>query len=84
VQHIGFVFKLPQKEDPPHRTWRGDVHVLVCWHYDVAVAVCAVLNSIGCPDKLNYMIAGESLLDDGPGPPWCANAISLFLWKSVF
>jgi NhaP-type Na+/H+ or K+/H+ antiporter len=29
------------------------------------VAVCAVLNSLGCPDKLNYMIAGESLLNDG-------------------
>ena len=22
------------------------------------VAVCAVLNDLGCPDKLNYMIAG--------------------------
>ena len=29
------------------------------------VAVCAVLNDLGCPDKLNYMIAGESLLNDG-------------------
>ena len=29
------------------------------------VAVCAVLNSLGCPDKLNFMIAGESLLNDG-------------------
>ena len=25
------------------------------------VAVCAVLNDLGCPDKLNFMIAGESL-----------------------
>eukprot|EP01043_Picozoa_sp_COSAG02_P082181 COSAG02_NODE_20464_length_830_cov_1.623803_1_plen_183_part_10 len=29
------------------------------------VAVCAVLNDLGCPDKLNFMIAGESLLNDG-------------------
>jgi NhaP-type Na+/H+ or K+/H+ antiporter len=29
------------------------------------VAVCAVLNDLGCPEKLNYMIAGESLLNDG-------------------
>ena len=29
------------------------------------VAVCAVLNDLGCPAKLNYMIAGESLLNDG-------------------
>ena len=29
------------------------------------VAVCAVLNDLGCPDKLNYLIAGESLLNDG-------------------
>ena len=28
------------------------------------VAVCAVLNDLGCPDKLNFMIAGESLLND--------------------
>eukprot|EP01052_Picozoa_sp_SAG31_P069671 SAG31_NODE_28502_length_409_cov_0.983871_1_plen_76_part_10 len=27
--------------------------------------MCAVLNDLGCPDKLNYMIAGESLLNDG-------------------
>jgi NhaP-type Na+/H+ or K+/H+ antiporter len=27
--------------------------------------VCAVLNDLGCPAKLNYMIAGESLLNDG-------------------
>lgn len=29
------------------------------------VAVCAVLNELGAPDKLNFMIAGESLLNDG-------------------
>eukprot|EP01051_Picozoa_sp_SAG22_P016443 SAG22_NODE_2324_length_2712_cov_2.484118_1_plen_747_part_10 len=29
------------------------------------VAVCAVLNDLGAPDKLNFMIAGESLLNDG-------------------
>jgi NhaP-type Na+/H+ or K+/H+ antiporter len=29
------------------------------------VAVCAVLNDLGCPDKLNFLIAGESLLNDG-------------------
>jgi NhaP-type Na+/H+ or K+/H+ antiporter len=29
------------------------------------VAVCAVLNDLGCPARLNYMIAGESLLNDG-------------------
>eukprot|EP01048_Picozoa_sp_COSAG05_P011907 COSAG05_NODE_1156_length_5687_cov_123.468683_1_plen_496_part_00 len=29
------------------------------------VAVCAVLNDLGCPNKLNYLIAGESLLNDG-------------------
>jgi NhaP-type Na+/H+ or K+/H+ antiporter len=47
------------------------------------VAVCAVLNSLGCPDKLNYMIAGESLLNDGPGPPGRLSAIGLYLCKSV-
>merc|ERR1740117_2284558 len=29
------------------------------------VAVCAVLRDLGAPDKLNFMIAGESLLNDG-------------------
>ena len=29
------------------------------------LAVCAVLNDLGCPDKLNFMMAGESLLNDG-------------------
>ena len=29
------------------------------------VAVCAVLNDLGAPAKLNYLIAGESLFNDG-------------------